>query len=172
MGYQLDKQHAEVGFSVKHLMIATVKGKFKTFDATVDLDPAAVDKAKVEATVDTASIETHEAQRDAHLRSADFLDVEKYPKMTFKSTKVSKDGDDLEVAGDLTIRDVTKQVVLKGSLEGPVKDPWGGQRYGFSLNGEVDREAFGLTWNAALETGGVVVGKKVKIHLEGELIAK
>lgn len=172
MAWQLDKQHAEVGFSVKHLMIATVKGKFKTFDATIDFDPAAPQRSKVEATIDVASIETHEAQRDAHLRSADFFDVENHPKMTFKSTEVRKSGDDLEVGGDLTIRGVTKPVVLKGTLEGPVKDPWGGQRYGFELDGEVEREAFGLVWNAVLETGGVAVGKKVKIHLAGELIAK
>ncbi len=172
MVWQLDKQHAEVAFSVKHMMIATVKGKFKDFDATIELDPNAIEKAKVEATVDVASIDTHEAQRDTHLKSADFFDVEKHPKMTFKSTKVSRNGEDLEVQGDLTVRGTTHPVVFKGSLEGPAKDPWGGERLGFALHGEVEREAFGLVWNVALETGGVLVGKKVKITLEGELISK
>lgn len=172
MVWELDKSHSEVAFSVKHMMIATVKGKFKTFDATVELDPQAIEKSRVEASIDVASIDTHEEKRDAHLRSADFFDAENHPKLTFKSTKVSRRGEDLEVAGDLTIRGTTKPVTLKGTLEGPAKDPWGAQRFGFSLDGAVEREDFGLQWNVALEAGGVLVGKTVKIHLEGQLVAK
>lgn len=172
MVWELDKSHSDVSFSVKHMMVSTVKGRFKSFDATIELDPAAVERSKVEATVDITSLDTQEEKRDGHLKSADFFDAENHPKMTFKSTKVEKSGDDLEVVGDLTIRGTTKAVTLKGSLEGPAKDPWGGQRYGFSLNGAIEREDFGLVWNVALETGGVLVGKTVKIHIEGELIAK
>jgi polyisoprenoid-binding protein YceI len=172
MVWELDKSHSEVAFSVKHMMIATVKGKFKSFDATVELDPQAIEKSRVEATIDVASIDTHEDKRDGHLRSADFFDAENHPKMTFKSTKVTRRGEDIEVVGDLTIRGTTKPVTLKGTFEGPAKDPWGGQRFGFSLDGAVEREDFGLQWNVALETGGVLVGKTVKIHLEGQLVAK
>jgi polyisoprenoid-binding protein YceI len=172
MVWQLDKQHTVVGFAVKHMMISTVKGTFKDFDATIDLDASSVDGAKIEASADVASIETHEAQRDGHLKGADFFDAEKHPKMLFKSTTVTRSGTDLEVAGLLTIRGTERPVTFKGTLEGPAKDPWGNQRLGFEVNAEIEREDFGLTWNVALEAGGFLVGKKVKIHIEGELIGK
>ncbi len=172
MAWELDKAHSEVGFAVKHMMISTVKGKFTDFDATVSLDPSNIEAASVEATIDVGSIQTGEAQRDAHLKSADFFDAETHPKMVFKSKSVKRNGGEVAATGDLTIGDTTREITLKGSMEGPAKDPWGNQRVGFSLSSELDREAFGLTWNQALEAGGVLVGKKVKILVEAEVVAK
>lgn len=171
MGYQLDKQHAEVGFSVKHLMIATVKGKFKTFDATVDFDPANVASSKVEATVDVASIETHEAQRDGHLKSPDFFDVASFPKLSFESNRIEAlGGDRYRVYGNLTIRDVTREVVLESEFSGRAKDPWGNDRVAFTAKASIERSDFGLKWNQALETGGVVVGERVEIELDVQAV--
>jgi polyisoprenoid-binding protein YceI len=172
MAWELDKAHSEVGFAVKHMMISTVKGKFTGFDATVALDPTNIEAASVEATIDVGSIQTGEEQRDAHLKSADFFDAETHPKIVFKSKSVKRNGGEIVATGDLTIKDTTKEITLKGNVEGPAKDPWGNQRVGFSLSSEIDREAFGLTWNQVLEAGGVLVGKKVKILVEAELIAK
>ena len=172
MAWELDTAHSEVAFAVKHMMISTVKGKFTSFAASVSLDPKNVTAASVEASVDIASIHTGEEQRDGHLKSGDFFDAEQHPKMTFKSTSVTQSGTAVTIAGDLTIKGSTKPVTLKGTMEGPAKDPWGNQRVGFSLATEIDREDFGLTWNQVLETGGVLVGKKVKISVEAELIAK
>lgn len=172
MAWELDKAHSEVGFAVKHMMISTVRGKFTSFDASVTLDPAALESAQVTATVDVASITTGDEARDNHLRAPDFFDAEKHPQMKLVSKRIARDGDEVIVTADLTIRGVTKEVALRGSVEGPAKDPWGGERIGYSLQGELDREDFGLTWNQALETGGVLVGKKVKIELEGQLVKK
>ena len=172
MAWELDKAHSEVEFAVKHMMISTVKGKFTGFDATVSFDPSNVEAASVEATIDVASIQTGEEQRDAHLKSADFFDAEEHPKMVFKSKAVKRSGGELVATGDLTIKDSTREITLKGSVEGPAKDPWGNQRVGFSLSSEIDREAFGLTWNQVLEAGGVLVGKKVKILVEAQVVAK
>lgn len=170
MSWNLDKAHSEVGFSVKHMMISTVRGKFGSFDAQIELDPESLSSAKVSATIDAGSIDTNEAKRDGHLRSADFFDAEKYPKLTFTSTKVSGSGDDVEVTGNLKIKDQEHPITLKGELTAPAKDPWGNVRVGFSLSGEIERERWGLGWNQALEAGGVLVGKKVKISIEGQLI--
>jgi polyisoprenoid-binding protein YceI len=170
MSWNIDKAHSEVGFSVKHMMISTVRGKFASFDAQVQLDPADLSSAKVSASIDAASIDTNEPKRDGHLRSADFFDAEKYPTLTFTSTHVSGSGDDLQVTGNLRIKDQEHPVTLKGELTAEAKDPWGNVRIGFSLSAEVERERWGLGWNQALEAGGVLVGKKVKITLEGELV--
>lgn len=170
MAWKIDTAHSEVGFAVKHMMISTVRGKFTRFDADVELDSGKWETAKVVARIDAESIDTHEPKRDGHLRSPDFLDVEKYPTIQFTSTKVSRSGDDIEVAGKLSIRGQEHPVTLKGEVSGPSKDPWGGMRLGFSLSGEIDREQWGLTWNQALEAGGVLVAKKVKIGLEIQLI--
>ena len=166
MVWQIDKSHSEVGFSVRHMMISNVRGRFTDFDAEVSIDPAALTQAKVSAKIAAQSIDTGEARRDGHLRSADFLDAENSPYIQFQSKRVSQAGNDLTVVGDLTVRGTTREVTLKGEYEGPSKDPWGNQRLGFSLAGEIDREDFGLTWNQALETGGVLVAKKVKLQLE------
>ena len=170
MTWNIDTSHTDVGFAVKHMMISTVRGKFTRFDADVSLDPAKLTEAKVTARIEAGSIDTSEEKRDGHLRSPDFFDVEKFPTMTFTSSKVTRNGDDVEVTGNLKIKDQEHVVTLKGEVTGPGKDPWGNVRVGFSLSGEIDRETFGLTWNQALETGGVLVAKKVKLTLETQLV--
>lgn len=170
MTWNIDKTHSEVGFSVRHMMISNVRGKFERFDAEVELDPKNLEAAKVKATIETASVNTGVEQRDNHLRSPDFFDSEQHPTMTFVSTKVKQNGSEVEVVGKLKIRDQEHELTLKGELEGPGKDPWGNTRVGFSLSGEIEREQWGLTWNQALETGGVLVAKKVKLVIETQLI--
>jgi polyisoprenoid-binding protein YceI len=153
-------------------MITNVRGRFGKLTGTIDYDPEHPEQASIDATIDATSIDTREEKRDAHLRSPDFFDVEKFPNLTFKSSKVSKTDDGLEVTGDLTMHGVTKPIVL--AIEGPSpaqKDPWGGTRIGASATAKVNRKDWGLHWNAALETGGVVVGEQVKIHLEIQLTA-
>jgi len=165
--WTLDQQHVDVGFSAKHMMVATVKGRFTGVEAEIDINEEQPEASRVRAQVTTGSLTTGNEERDAHLKSADFLDVEHFPHLTFESTRVRQTGDDtFELTGDLTIRDVTRPVVLKGEFTGPVSSPWGDRRAGFSLSGEIDREEFGLTWNMALETGGVLVSRKVKLHVE------
>jgi polyisoprenoid-binding protein YceI len=170
MAWKIDTAHSDVGFAVKHMMISTVRGKFTSFEADVDLDPARLETAKVTARIQAASVSTNEDKRDGHLRSPDFFDVEKYPTLTFTSTQVTRSGDELEVTGNLKIKDQEHAVTLKGEVTGPSKDPWGNSRLGFSLSGEIEREKWGLGWNQALEAGGVLVGKKVKLSIEAQLI--
>ena len=168
--YGLDASHSEVGFSVRHLMVSKVKGRFSDVSGTITIaeDPLA---SSVEVTIGTASIDTRDEQRDAHLRSPDFFDVEQYPSMTYRSTKVSPAGKGRWlVEGDLSLHGVTRNVPLEVSFEGGATDPWGGIRAGFSARAELNREDFGLAWNQALETGGVVVGKKVTIEIEAEAV--
>jgi len=168
--WKIDPAHSQVQFSVKHMMISTVRGHFDQFEADATINPADISQSKVTAKVQAASIQTGEPQRDGHLKSPDFFDVETFPQLSLVSKKVKADGEDLVVDVDLTIRDVTKPVQLKGEVQGPAKDPWGNQRVAFSLTGEINREDFGLTWNQALEAGGVLVGKKVKLHLEVQFV--
>lgn len=170
--WQIDPAHTNVEFAVRHLMISTVKGRFGDMAGTLTLDPGDPAAASVEVTIQTASIDTRQEQRDGHLRSPDFFDAEKYPVITFRSTR-SEGGTDSEfrVYGDLTIRDVTREIVLNVSREGQGGDPWGGQRVAFSATGKIDRKAFGLTWNQALEAGGVVVGDEIKISVDAEFTA-
>lgn len=170
MTWKLDLTHTQVHFSVRHMMISTVRGKFSQFTADAKIDPADLTKSTVSATAEVASIDTGEPQRDAHLKSADFFDVENFPLLTLKSTSVSQVGDEIQIVADLTIRDTTKSVTFKGEAMGPAKDPWGNPRIGFSVVAEVEREAFGLTWNQALEAGGVLVGKKVKIEIDAQFV--
>lgn len=172
MTWNIDKTHSEVGFSVRHMMISNVRGKFQRFDAELELDPKNLEAARVKATIETASIDTGVEQRDNHLRSADFFDSEQHPSMVFTSTKLKQNGSDVEVTGTLAIRGIEHEITLKGELEGPAKDPYGNQRLGFSLSGELEREKWGLNWNQALEAGGVMVAKKVKLSIEGQLIEK
>lgn len=172
--WNIDPEHSNVGFKVKHLMVTNVNGNFNKFSGVVEIDDKDITKSKIEVSIDTNSINTNVAKRDEHLRSADFFDVANYPKMTFVSKKVAKAGKDkLKVTGDLTLRGVTKEVVL--DVEGPTvesKDPWGNNRKGATATTKINRKDFGLTWNAALETGGVVVGDEVLIVLEIEMIKK
>lgn len=169
--WTFDPVHSHVGFSVRHLMISKVNGQFKKWTGTMETDEADPSASHVEVEIDTASIDTQEAQRDEHLRSADFLDSANHPKMTFQSTSVSKTGDnEFKVAGNLTIRGVTRPVVLETEYSGRQKDPWGGERAGFSAKTAIDRKDFGLTFNMPLEGGGVVVGDKVTITLEAQAV--
>jgi polyisoprenoid-binding protein YceI len=169
--WNIDPSHSHVEFSVRHLMISTVKGRFAEVSGRVVADDADPTSGQVEVTINVASIDTREAQRDTHLRSADFFDAENFPTLTFRSTRIAKaSGDDLTVTGDLTIRGVTREVVLDVTTEGRGKDPWGGERAGYSAKGKIKRSDFGLTWNMALETGGVVVGDDIKISIDVELV--
>jgi len=168
--WAIDPAHSHVGFSVRHMMISTVKGRFGTVAGTVELDED-LTTGSVEATIDVASIDTREAQRDAHLRSADFFDADRFPTITFKSRRVAKAAPDkLTVTGDLTIKGVTREVVLEVVEEGRGTDPWGGERAGFTAHTTINRRDFGLTYNQVLETGGVLVGEDIKISLDVELI--
>lgn len=171
MAFQLDKAHSGIDFTVRHMMISKVRGRFDTFDATINLDPADPEKTTVDVTIDAASISTREVQRDGHLKSADFLDVEKYPALRFVSTRVERTGDaTAKLYGDLTIRDITKPVVLDVEYSGSSKSPWGNTSYGFEANTRINRKDWDLTWNVALETGGVLVADEIAIHVEVELV--
>ncbi len=165
--WKIDPVHSEVGFSVKHMMVSNVKGRFRTLDGALHIDEQEPTRSWVEAKIEAASIDTHEPDRDAHLRSPDFFDVEPFPHLSFRSTLVSKiDDERWKVAGDLTIRDVTKEVVLDTVFEGQVKDAYGMDRAAFTATTEISRKDFGLNWNKMIETGGVVVGDRVKIELD------
>lgn len=169
--WQIDPAHTEVGFGVRHLMISTVKGHFTGVEGSVSVDGDDAETARVDVTIDASSIDTRVEQRDQHLRSPDFLDADNYPELKFESTKVERVGDDrLKITGDLTIRDTTREVSLDVQELGRVKDPWGSERAGFAASTEINRRDFGLTWNQALETGGVLVGDRVSITLETELV--
>lgn len=166
----IDQSHSQVGFEVKHMMVSKVKGDFGSYTADIDAeDLADLTTAQISFSFDVASINTRSEDRDNHLKSADFFDVEKYPTITFKSTNIKKSGDDYKVTGDLTIKDVTKPVTFDVEYGGKGKNPWGVEVYGFEAETKINREEFGLTWNAALETGGVLVGKDIKIKVELEV---
>jgi polyisoprenoid-binding protein YceI len=168
--FSLDAAHTTVGFVARHLMVSKVRGSFGEVSGSVVIgeDPVA---SSVEVAIKTASITTGQADRDTHLRSADFLNVEAYPEMIFKSTKVIPvGGNEFTIVGNLTVNGVTNEVQLAVEFEGVAKSPWGQEVIGFAATGEIDREAFGMTWNAALETGGVLVGKKIKLEIEAEAI--
>ncbi|HCV42445.1 MAG TPA: polyisoprenoid-binding protein [Bacteroidetes bacterium] len=165
-GWKLDKSHSQVTFSVAHLVISEVRGVFKEFD--VDFSTASEDftDATIDATIKTASIDSGIEARDKHLRADDFLGVEKYPDMKFKSTKIEKAGSDTyKITGDLTIREVTKTVVLDTKYKGSIKDPWGNEKMAFRATTTIDRLVFGTKWNKATETGGLVAGREVEITL-------
>lgn len=170
--WNLDPAHSAAEFKVKHMMISNVKGKFTGLSGVLTLDEADVTRSSVEALIPIATVSTGDAQRDGHLKSGDFFDAEKYPTMSFKSTAVKNTGaGELEVTGDLTLHGVTKAVTF--AVEGPSspsKDPWGNLRVGLSATAKINRKDFGLTWNSALETGGVLVGEDVAITLDVEFI--
>ena len=170
--WKLDPAHSVAEFKVKHMMISNVKGTFTGLSGTLQLDEIDRTHSAVEASIDVNTINTGDAQRDGHLKSADFFDAEKYPAITFKSTNIdSTGGPDYEVTGDFTLRGVTKPVILKvEDVSTPSKDPWGNQRIGLSATTKINRKDFGLGWNAALETGGVLVGEDVTITLEVQFI--
>jgi polyisoprenoid-binding protein YceI len=165
--YTIDAAHSRIGFGARHAMVATVRGQFSDFEASVHLDEAKPENSHAEITIQTASIDTRNADRDAHLASADFFDVEKHPTITFRSTSAEqKDGDTYVLTGDLTIRDVARPVSVEFEKTEGVIDPWGNFRVGFEGKATVSRKDWGLTWNMALEAGGVVVGDKVKLEFD------
>jgi polyisoprenoid-binding protein YceI len=167
--WNIDKSHSSLEFTVKHMMISKVKGVFNDFDATVEADVNDLTDATVEFSVDLKSIDTRNEDRDNHLRSNDFFDIENHPKMTFVATDIKKKSDnEYDVVGDLSLRGVTKPVTFDLTMEGVHKDPWGNEVAGFSGSTKLNRKDFGLVWNAALETGGVLVGEEVKINIELE----
>jgi polyisoprenoid-binding protein YceI len=168
--WKIDPSHSHVEFAVKHLMISTVKGLFSDVEGEIEIVDGNPSASSVSAVIKTASIDTRTGQRDDHLRSGDFLDVTKYPEITFKSTKISGDDAEFKITGNLTISGVTKEITLDATNEGSGKDPWGGHRIGFSAKTKIDRRDFGLTYNQAIEAGGVVIGHEVKISLEVEAI--
>jgi len=168
--YALDRAHTTVEFIVRHLMITKVRGRFTAFDGQIELAPGSDLPTSITVTIDAGSIDTREEQRDAHLRSTDFFEVEKFPHLTFESTQIHGTPDDFTIDGKLTIRGITREVQLTGSFEGRVTDPWGGVRAGYTAHGTINRKDFDLAWNAALETGGVVVGDEVRIELNVEAV--
>ena len=169
--YKIDVDHSDIMFKVKHLMISTVTGIFKKFDATLEVSEQDLSDAKVSFEADVDSVDTKNEQRDAHLKSDDFFNAEQYPKMTFKSTSIRKTGDDeYELVGDLTIRDITKPVQLRVEYNGSTKDPWGFERMGFEITGKINRKEYGLKWSAVTEAGGLVVADDVKLAMNVEMV--
>lgn len=170
--WQIDPKHSSVQFAVTHLMISTVRGEFHQVNGTVIVDDGDVSKSSVNVTIDATTVDTREPDRDKHLKSPDFFDVEKYPTMTFKSNKVEAAGDGkLKVTGDLTIRGVSRQVVLEVTAPKPaIKDPWGLQRTAVSGSTKINRQDYGVAWNKTLDAGGVVVGDDVNITLDVEMV--
>jgi polyisoprenoid-binding protein YceI len=169
--WKIDSAHSTVEFAVKHLMISTVKGRLGDIDGTITTEGDDLTSAQAEINIHAASINTNQQQRDAHLRSPDFLDVEKFPEIIFVSKQTESRGhDEFRLIGDLTIRGVTHSVAIEVRKEGEGKDPWGNERIAFSAKTKIDRREFGLVWNQALETGGVVVGDEIRISIDVELI--
>jgi polyisoprenoid-binding protein YceI len=167
--WKIDPSHTTVEFSAKHMMFTTVKGRFADVDGTVTLNGSSPVDAVVDVSMKASSIDTRTEQRDLHLRSADFLDAENYPTVTFKSTRITGTKEKFTLNGELTIRGTTRPVSLDVAFEGAGKDPWGNERLGFSASGKIDRREFGLVWNQALEAGGVLVSNDVKIQIDAQL---
>jgi polyisoprenoid-binding protein YceI len=170
--WDIDVGHSAIHFWVRHMVISKVHGRFAKWSGAIALDAQDLTKSSVEVRVDAASIDTQVADRDTHLKSPDFLDVARYPELTFRSKKIEKAAGGYRVTGDLTLHGVTKEVTLEAEFAGTGKDPWGNERAGFSAKAALDRREFGLTWNAAVEAGGVLVGEKVEIAIELEAITK
>ena len=169
--WNIDASHSGIHFTVRHMVVSKVRGRFANYTGAITLDEGDVTASSVDVTIDAASIDTGVADRDKHLRSGDFFDVEKFPALRFKSNRVEKLGDDkLRVHGELAIRDVVRQVVLDAELGGRAKDPWGNERVGFTAKTSIDRKDYGLNWNQVLEAGGILVGDKIEIDLDVEAI--
>ena len=171
MSWKIDNAHSLVEFSVRHMMISTVRGRFERFSGTVEFNENDPTASSVDVQIEAASINTNESQRDNHLRSADFFDAEKFPYLSFKSTRVEKiDENNGRIYGDLTIRDISHPVVLETEYNGQAKSPWGSTSAGFTANTKINRKDWNLGWNQALETGGMLVGDEIKIHIELEIV--
>lgn len=171
MAWQIDSSHSSVNFSARHMMLATVRGQFEKFSGTLDFDEANPAATSVDVTIDAGSVNTRDEKRDGHLKSPDFFDMEKFPTLSFKSNSVHVvDNNHAKLTGDLTIKGISKPVVMDVEYHGQAKAPWGTTSAGFSASTKINREDWGLTWNAPLETGGVLVGKDIKIELELEAV--
>jgi polyisoprenoid-binding protein YceI len=174
--WEIDPAHSTIEFAVKHMMFTTVRGRFKDFKGTVRADESNPDRSSVEVEINAASLDSGSPDRDGHLRSADFLNVENHPTITFRSKRIegamAKDGDTFRLIGDLSIRGTTLEVTLNCVYTGQGQDPWGGRRAGATATGEIDRREWGLQWNQALEAGGVLVANKVKIEVDVQAVKK
>jgi polyisoprenoid-binding protein YceI len=170
--WQIDPSHSTAEFAVRHMMVSTVKGHVSSVEGTISLDETDLAHSSVTVSLDATSIDTREPKRDVHLRSADFLDVEQFPKITFSSTRIEHDRDGYRIVGDLTVRDVTREMGLMAAFEGQQRDPWGGERAGFTAQGAIDRRDFGLTWNQPLPGAGIMLGNDVRISIELEAVLK
>jgi polyisoprenoid-binding protein YceI len=171
MTWNIDTSHSEIGFSVRHMMISKVRGQFKSFEGNLYIDADNPAFSRVAGSIDVASIDTREEQRDAHLRSGDFFDVDNFPKMSFQSTRIEhQSGNRYKVYGNLTIKHITREIAFDVTDEGKGQDPWGNQRWGVSATAKINRKDFGLTWNVALETGGWLVGDEITISTEMQLV--
>lgn len=171
--WDTDKNHSTIGFSIDHMVISEVDGKFSAYDLSIETDGENFENAKILLKIEAASVSTDNERRDKHLRSEDFFDVEKFKELTFVATSMKKTGDKTyDLTGDLSIHGHTKKITLKATLKGIVKDPWGGTRAGFKIEGELDRYDFELRYGNALETGGLVIGQKVRLSIVLELVKK
>lgn len=169
--WTVDPLHSELGFKIKHLMITNVSGNFQNFTVTAETDGEDFSTARISLTAEMASINTNNEQRDTHLRTADFFETDKFPQLSFHSTKLEKvDDETLRLTGDLTLKGITKPVTLNVEYSGATNDPWGGRRVGFIVSGKISRSAFGVTFNAVLETGGVALGDEVKLQAEIQMV--
>ena len=168
--WQIDPSHSTAEFAVCHMMVTTVKGHIPSVEGTISFDEADLAHSSVTVSLDVASIDTREPKRDGHLRSADFLDVEQFPMITFSSTRIDHDRDGYRILGDLTVRGITREMGLGAAFEGRQRDPWGGERAGFTAQGAIDRRDFGLTWNQPLPGAGLMVGNDVRISIEIEAV--
>jgi polyisoprenoid-binding protein YceI len=169
--WNIDATHSGINFSIRHMVVSKVRGRFAKFTGSIDLDENDLTRSTLEATIDAASIDTGTHERDVHLRSADFFDTEAFPELRYRSRRIEAlSGDRYRVIGDLTIRDVTREVPLEVQYGGRANDPWGNERAGFSARASLDRKEFGLGWNQVLEAGGVIVGERVDIDIELEVV--
>ncbi len=170
MNWNIDTAHSEVQFKVKHLVVTTLTGAFNSYEGTVETSTdSEFNNANVKFSLETTSISTNQTDRDNHLKSADFFDVEKFPKLTFEGSLKNKSGNDFDLVGDITIKGVTKPITLSAELLGIMKDPWENTKAGFEIKGKLNRKDFGLTWNAATETGGLLVSEEVKLEINVQL---
>ena len=171
MSWKIDPAHSQIQFSIRHMMISNVRGRFENFTGVVEFDEQDLKRSSVDIQIEAASVNTREAQRDGHLKSPDFFNADKYPYLTFKSKRIEKtDVTHGRIVGDLTIRDVTKQVVLDVEYSGQAKSPWGTISAGFSATTKINRKDWGLTWNQTLETGGVLVGDEISVNVDLEIV--
>ena len=168
--WAIDPTHSEIGFKVKHMMFTNVSGTFAAYDATITTEDDNFENANFEFSANIDSISTNNLDRDNHLKSGDFFDADNFPKLTFKASSFTKDGHDYEITGDLSIKEVTKPVKFPVEFSGLMKDPWGNTKAGLNIYGKINRKDWGLNWNSALETGGVLVGEEVKLNIELQLI--